>query len=281
MLQKLKHKETINKLMQPPKKEIKYPHLQLFSPNTLHEVNVLYLPNDKGYKYVISLIDCYNGLCKVLPMKTLKMSDIIEKLELMYKTPLLKYPNCIQADNQFNIKEFKDWCDSHNINYKASEPGNHRQNAFVERLNQTLGKYIGEIQLNAELETNKPSFAWTKYLPEIENELNNNKLHHMSKDFHIKEPNLQNDIIINKNNNYVIENGTKVRLKMESEAESLQGEKLFGKARANDIKWHFKPIYEVVDSFFVPNDPILYKIKNTETQKVKKALYVAERLQII
>ena len=84
----LKNKEELNVLFKQPTKERKYPSLKIFNKNMFHEIDVLYLPysqhnqsNKSPYKYLLTVIDVYNGLCDARPLKTNSMNEIIENLD--------------------------------------------------------------------------------------------------------------------------------------------------------------------------------------------------------
>ena len=203
------------------------------------------------------------------------MKNIISKLEDMYNTTkFFEIPQIIQCDNGFDTEMFRKWCNDNDIHLKISDPYNHRANAYVERLNQSIGNYINQIQEDIELETGKTNSEWIEYLPDIIKEIN---------DKHIKTLNktpekIPDEIVINKNNNYVIENDTKVRMKLENPI-SLQGKKLHGNFRKTDIRWS-PEIYTIVEHYWILGNPILYQIKDSKG-KILKNLYVTERLQII
>lgn len=117
----LKNKEELNVLFKQPIKERKYPSLKIFNKNMFHEIDVLYLPysqhnqsNKSPYKYLLTVIDVHNGLCDARPLKTNSMSEIIENLDNIYtKSKYLERPDTIQGDNQFNNKQFRDFCNGY------------------------------------------------------------------------------------------------------------------------------------------------------------------------
>lgn len=282
MLRHLKNKELIKQLYKKPPQEKTYPHIQILAPNILQEIDVLYLQEDpKGFKYLLTIIDVHNSLCGAYALKTLTMKEIIPKLQEIYDNSMyLSYPRCLQGDSEFNTREMKKWCKDRDINLKITEPGESRQNAHIERLNQTLGELLWVIEVDAEIESGKPNTEWHKYYKDLINELNERRAKQLDKNYQRPEREMKDEPIIDKNNNYIIENGTKVRMKLEY-PETIHGEKLNGVFRKTDHRWRYTPTYEVVESYLMPNNPILYKIKNTKTGKILREKYTAQRLQII
>ena len=81
------------------------------------------------------------------------MDEIIKNLNDIYKkSKYLERPKTIQGDNQFDNKKFRDFCNGYvdgrlntrlqKIKIKISIPFRHRQQAHIERLNQTIGQMV-------------------------------------------------------------------------------------------------------------------------------------------
>jgi transposase InsO family protein len=275
------HSNDLDKLHQKPLEEIDLPSYKILKPNVMHQVDVLYLPDDNGRKYLLTLIDVHNSLCSGRALERMDMNYILGSLDDMYeKSPYFEYPNCIQADSQFKTNEMKKWCKFRNINLKIIEPNNHRQNASIERLNQTLGKWIWFIQEKKEIETGKVNTKWLHIYKKIINFLNENRLKQLNKNYERKIE-IKDKILLNKNNNKILMKGTKVRLRLEK-PESIQGVKYKNdKFRATDIHWQVKPLYEIMESYLILGSPPMYRIKEVNSGKIFRGLVPYERLQVI
>lgn len=276
----LKNKEAVKQLYEKPKKELVYPHLNIIEPNYLQEIDILYLPDDDGFKYLLTIIDVHNSLCDGRALKNMLSETIIRALDDIYdKQMYLQYPKVLQGDNQFTL--LKKWCKEHNIILKITEAYRQRQNAHVERLNQQVAYFLWKKQIDNEITSGNVNREWQKYYREIIDYLNHKRLKYLDKDLRRKNVDDENKPpIFDKNNNYMIENGTKVRLMLDK-PENLFGKKLQGTFRKTDIRWKVSPIYEIVEQYIYPNNPIMYQIKEVDSGKVIKALYTAEQLQII
>ena len=275
MIRHLLSKDTKD-IYKQPKKEINYPSIQVPDVGWLHEIDILHLPNDDGFKYLLTAIDVYDSSCDAIALKTMDMPTVIHAMNTMYENSMsLVQPKLIQADQQFDNKYFKDWCDENEINYKFTLTNRHRQNAHVERLNKTLGTWIWEIQVNKELETNEENTEWHRIYRKLIDILNTE---HRKR----KHKELPDKIIINKNNNKLIAPETKVRLVIQKdEAQDVRGNKLHGTLRSGDHKWHVSPIYQVIAPILIPNQPPLYQIKNMKTGRIVNTSFTAEQLQVI
>lgn len=76
------------------------PHYDVRYPNQEQQLDVLYLPNDNGFKYLLTLIDCHNGLCDARALAKLEMDHILQALDDIYDTSMyLSYPTQLDVDH--------------------------------------------------------------------------------------------------------------------------------------------------------------------------------------
>lgn len=280
MLSNVKNRNLIHQLYQKPHPIEVYPTWEINRPNYFHQIDVLYFTNDHGFKYILTCIDLHNSLCGAVPLKKLTIEYLITQLESLYqKSDYLKYPEVLQADNQFSKAPFRKWCQKNNIYLKITEPYEHRQQAHVERLNQTLGKVLWKLQVDQELETNKPYTLWVQWLDPLIEEINQKRMRLLT-------PWHQRQLPVHQRSSTPIVNpkvpildvGTKVRLALR-QPEDLQGNKLTGTFRATDPRWGLHPVYEIEEFILQPNQPVMYRIKNAENGHPFNHLVVREDLQ--
>jgi hypothetical protein len=257
-----------------PKVEHNYPSVDVPEIGWQQELDILHLPNDKGYKYLLCIVDVFDGSCDAIKLKTLEKSHMMHALTHLYENSMyLQTPKLLQADNEFNCNEFKNWCDENKINYKFTVPNRHRQNAHIERLCQTLGTWIWKLQVEKEIKTKKINTEWIDVYPELIKILNSNK-----------KPNEQkpDKILINKNNNSIIAPNTKVRVMIQKdEPQDIRGNQLHGVLRAVDHKWKYEPTYTMLYPVLKSGQPPLYRIRNDKTNREVDAYYTREQLQVI
>ena len=292
----LKNKEDLDILYKQPTKERIYPNLKVFNKNVFHEIDVLYLPysqhnqsKSSPYKYLLTLIDVHNGLCDARPLKSNSMDEIIKNLNDIYKkSKYLERPKTIQGDNQFDNKKFRDFCNGYvdgrlntrlqKIKIKISIPYRHRQQAHIERLNQTIGQMVFLYQTDKELKTNKPYTEWHEHIKTIIDFINEYKLRDLNKNYE-KEIKINSEFVFNKKTKYTIREGTRVKILLDT-PQTVYGDKLPGKHRKSDIYWSVDD-YIVLNCVMLPGNPPLYKVKNIKTGDIPDTLYTNEQLQII
>jgi len=276
------NQQLIDQLYKASKKERIFPSYKnsILSPNYLHQADVLYLPEDpSGHKYLLTVIDVHNSLAGAYPLKNMNSSSIIDGFENIYGSNLLSYPKVLQVDNQFDNKIIRKWTQDRVIRLKVNLPYRHRQNAYVERLNQKLGEILFKVMLDREITTGIQNKEWVRYYRTIIDYHNNRIIPTLTPQRRRPLRNQEDTAIkFSRDSNYIIRNGTIVRRLLDSPVEYL-GNRLHGKFRKTDIRWS-KEHYRVIGSIMVPGNPPLYKIVDADDQPVR-ALFTNEQLQIV
>lgn len=265
---------TTTKLYKQPKKQ------KLFGKNYLpesgfhHQIDILYLPNDNGFKYLLNVIDLFDSRCDAIALKQQGMENLVQALQHLYDNSMnIVKPKLIQADQQFNNNYFKDWCNENDINYKFSDTNNHLAMSHVERLNKTLGTWLHQLQVEKEAQTGEVNTEWRKDYPKLIEIINNKNKTKKRKPFN-------DNIKLNNTNNSLIMNGTDVRLAIpKDEPQNYFGQRLKGTLRSGDIKWS-REIYQVISVIFIPSNPPLYKLRKANG-KIMGRLVSRERLQVV
>jgi len=288
-----RQKSDFKKMYLKPEKETSFSHLEILAPNIYHQVDILYLPKDKsGENKCIILIDVYNGICEALPLPNsgeIREFDwdknIIPTIERMYeKSKYLYYPRCISADNQFNNKYFLKWCSVNKINFKKTQSGVHTQLSNINNLCRTIGRLLWQMQIKLELKTGKSNSEWVENLPKIIDILNNHSIekNKLNKDG-IKNAEKKTDFDTTPkidNQKPILMVGTRVRIALTHPIDFVTGKQLSGAFRSTDFRWT-KKIYVITDYKLIDNNPVLYKLKEENTDKIFNSLLPRERLQIV
>ena len=112
-----------------------------------------------SYKYILVVIDVYSryAACKALTNRSMK--TICEASKEIFEE--MGIPKNLNTDNEFNKKEFNQYCDKNNIKRYYSQPDEQNKNALAERLNYTIAR-----RLNIWREGSKDR-DWPKILPKI------------------------------------------------------------------------------------------------------------------
>lgn len=120
-----------------------------------------------------------------------------------------------------------------------SEPNEHRQMAFVERLNQTLGQRLWKIQVDQEIETGHPVRTWRRWYRGIIDDLNQKRLKKLDpKTLAIKDPPPQPSTPLF-DGKPLLKVGKQVRLAI-NHPETVHGQHLTGTFRKTDPRYRYK-----------------------------------------
>lgn len=279
----------VDNLLKTPKKDNRAntPKTQVSIPNFSQQADLLYLPNDRGYKYALVVVDLGSKLIDAVPLKTKKPSGILEGFKTIYKRGVLNKPVQLELDNGSEFKGvFKQWADKNGINLWYKKPGRHRQQAVVERANQLLGNAIHKRMLSEEVLTNKHAVAWVSVLPDFVKELNIARRD--SIDFlqcerrsQRKQRKSSDNLQCSGDSCILLEEGTKVRVQLDNPIDYVTRNKVQGRFRSADIKWD-PTIRTIVSVILKPNQPPLYLLNSLNESKPYESIgYTKNQLQVV
>lgn len=281
MIKHLLNNETRELYQEPPKIET-YGKDTMPSPNFEHQMDILYLPVDKTtkkpLKYLLLVVDPYNGLCDGHALVDLKMETVIHAVEDLYDNAMyLMKPRCIKTDNEFNNTEWKEWCDEKGIKYIFANKGRHRELASINRLCQIIGKWIWELQVNEEIKSGHVYTNWVPWYKELIEILNKKNMKKLNDEYVLKKPpKVLDKPIIDDNNKTILMPDTKVRVMIpKDKPEDVRGKKQQGHMRSADIKFKNK-VDEVEAPVLIPNNPPLYKLKHEKGLHHREELFVTK-----
>ena len=148
-------------------KKIEMPSIQAILPNVVQQADLLYLPNDDGFKYCLTLVDVGSRLFDAVPLKDRTSKAVLDGFKILYKQRVLHLPaRTIQFDSGTEFKDkVKKYFEEQGINIRVSQTGRHRQQALIEARNLTLGKALMMRMSAEELITHEPSRDWVEFLP--------------------------------------------------------------------------------------------------------------------
>lgn len=244
--------------------------------NWSHQADLLFLPNDGGYRYALVIADIGTRLCDAEPLKTKDSDAIIAAFKAIYGRKILKMPENITVDSGSEFKGYvKQYLEKNGVAVKTAKVGRHRQVAIVEKRNQFIGTLIHKIQKMVEVDTGNVTSEWINILPEIIKTIN--------KHYEIK--NVPKEDILNPpppigNLDNLLKEGTRVRVMLE-EPHDISGVKLHGKFRSGDIRWD--PKERIVKQVSIkPGSPVLYILDGTfGKNKLEPIGYTRNQIQVI
>lgn len=118
-----------------------------------------YSRQNRGYNYILNIIDCFSKFLFSIPLKTKKKFEVIHEFKKIFNH---RKPKKIRTDrgNEFNNIAFKKFCNKNNIIYFTTQNSTIKC-AMVERVNRTLKNRIFRFM------THKGTKKYIDVLPDI------------------------------------------------------------------------------------------------------------------
>lgn len=273
----LKKQELHNLFKRPTKdKNVNSPKYdQTYGKDVDHQADLLFLPNDNGYKYALVVTDVGTRLSDAEPLKTKNTEEVLKAFKTIYSRGILSVPQYITVDSGSEFKSqvaqyFKD----NDIVYKVAKPDRHRQIAVVERTNQYLAKVIFRRMYAQEILTGETSREWVDDLPYFIKMINVKRKQ--------KPPKPSFDYKCTGDSCNILEVGTKVRPLLDAPIDSVTDKKLHGKFRITDPKWN-PEIRTIKQIRMLPGNPVLYLLNDPKNiDKVDyQTGYTKNQLQVV
>ena len=277
-------KETLNKqelylLYKRPKKDKgeNVPHFDnVYAKDVDHQADLLFLPNDDGYKYALVVTDVATRISDAVPLRSKNAKEVMKGFKKIYERGLLKLPNTIRTDPGSEFKgEVKKYFDKNGVYIKYGKAGRSRQLAVVEKTNQLLGNLLLKRMQAQELLTGERSNEWVDDLPKaikIINKKRKKKPPKVSYDTFDCEGDACNLLAI----------GTKVRPILDKPIDYVSGKRVHGKFRGADIKWD--PEVRIIKNILLlPDQPPLYQLNDkNDIDKIDQSVaYTKNQLQVV
>ena len=229
------------------------PTFQVYKEGIYSQADLLFLPSNFGYKYLLVVVDNHSKKCDAEPIKQKDSDTVVKAFKKIYARGILLMPKVITTDAG---SEFKSSCNTYfednKIHHISAPTNRHRMVGLVERKNQIIGTVLNQIMAQEELDTNKVNRNWVKYLPELIKEINLSLPKPLTEEKY-------DDPIFTQGNRNIIPEGTKVRTKLDAPEDIATGKRLGGKFRDGDIKWS-RDVKEVKQIILQPSQPPLYLV---------------------
>jgi transposase InsO family protein len=157
-------------------RKIQRPHFSIYKPNEAHQADLIFLPNDNGYKYALTVIDVASRFKAARALKSKNSVDVAAAFSDIYAEGRLVFPHKLMTDPG---KEFqgavKALMDKNGTKIRYGRVNIHRDQALVERFNRTLAVKLFTYQTAKELKLQSGQYnrEWAKRLAPIVESLNN------------------------------------------------------------------------------------------------------------
>jgi hypothetical protein len=272
-----KNKDELINLYKKPKKDSykNTPHIQVLLPNVVQQADLLFLPNDNGYRYALVVVDAGSRLVDAEPIKNKDSESVLKAFKKIYERKILKIPERLEVDpgQEFRGK-VADYFDSKKVLIRYGKPGRHRMQALAETANYIIGTILHMRMTGQELLTGDKSVEWIEDLPRIVAAINKRRKKYKPKVISDK-PVCEGDSC------KLLSKGTKVRVMLDQPMDLLTRKKLPGKFRSGDIRWD-PEIRTIVDIIIKPGYPPLYLLNSKKKgEEYESVAYTKNQLQVV
>jgi transposase InsO family protein len=261
------HFETVRKGM-----EGKY---DILMPKTVYQADLMVMPFDNNYKYLLTIIDVATGKADAQPIVSKSSGTIKRAFDVIFGRGIIQ-PKMLYLDrgSEFWNEEVQQYMKSKDIIMRDTRVGRKNQNAVIENFNGVVGKVLMGVQSVKEIETGKRNKKWSADVPKLIEGYNEEKDKH-------KEPTIQQKLIdentkpikeLAKEN--ILKEGTKVYLIEEYAKDVITKKRLHGKFRHGDLRYS-TIIHEISKTVMNPNQPIRYMIKG-----IKNASFLRHEIKL-
>jgi hypothetical protein len=266
-----KENNVVKNLTKTPKREPQKVMPRIYAPkkDVSHQADLLHLPNDKGYKYLLVVVDTATSMVDAEPLKSKDSDEVKKAMAKIYKRRYLNIPLRLEVDLGSEFKgDFKKYFDKL-LNIVTKVAGRHRQQALVETKNYQIGKNLNTRMLVEEVNNGIESRSWVDIIPKVI-KLMNYYLVHEARD---TDPNAP--VRANKFSSKLLDVGTRVRIQLDNPQSYVDDKKLHGSFRAGDIRWS-KTIHKITQIYLRPAQPPMYQIDNDTN-----VAYTKYQLQVV
>jgi hypothetical protein len=166
-------KDIVHELHKPARSNFKRRRVIVKGLNDLFQADLVemipYAKENKGYRYILVVIDVFSKYVWALPVKSKSGPDVTSAMSKIFTMSKTRIPRNVQTDlgKEFYNKSFKLLMDRYNINHYSTFSS--KKCSVVERVNRTL-KNIMWREFNIQ-----GSYKWLQLLPQIVEKYNSTK----------------------------------------------------------------------------------------------------------
>ena len=259
-------KQALWQIYLPAPSHIPRPKFDVWTPNAVHQADLLFLPHDKLprgrklYKYALTVVHVASRYKAAEPLTSKESDEVAKAFQKIYRHGPLKWPQMLQVDpgREF-MGAVSKAMDNNKTTIRRGRVNIHRDQAIVERFNRTLAERLfgHQYAIEMNLSSGQRSTEWVKRLPEVVSALNNEvtRLTGKKPSQAIKEK----AVSTKPSTSYLRPVGVKEKTSPRVHVRYLYqpGELEGGGRRATDPIWSLK-VYNIERVVTTPNEPVVY-----------------------
>lgn len=247
------------KLFQAPVRPQREGKFMVFQ-STSFQADVIYMPPDGEYNYILDVVDISTRAIDAEPMKGRSSMDVIQAFEAIFKRRYISLVNMVylytDAGTEFCNDEFDTYMKQIDVLHRVTRVGRKNQMSIVEYFNGVITKVLGTKMGVHEMRFEERG-EWKRYLPAVIESMNQNK----------KEPRkifefFQNPII--KPSDMDLKEGDWVHLKLEEPRDTITDEKYNAKKFRNGDLRYSREIHQIDKVLIMNNQPVRFILKGVK-----------------
>ena len=164
-------RQSVYQVYKAKPKRIKFPHYTQDQPNHTHQIDLVPLPTDNGYKMALTVVDIASRYKEAEPLKKKTAFNTTNAILRIYERSPLNFPKLIMCDKGREFMgEFSTLMKERGTRIERSF--NKKKVAFVERFNRTLAERVFAHQYAKEISEGKTNREWVEGLPAFVRSIN-------------------------------------------------------------------------------------------------------------
>ena len=270
--QKKLEKNVVDDLLKPPSKDKgpNMPHFDVLQKNATHQADLLFMPTDKGYKYILAVVDNATRALDAEPLKGKTNKIVLKAMQRIYKRKWLNTPSILEVDSGTEFKgSFSAYFKNKHVFVRVARTGRHRQQGMVEALNNMLSKALNRAMAAVEERDGIQSNKWVSNLPHLVKILNKKQTRKE------KDPVKSGLPTCAGKSCDMLTVGTKVRVVLDFPVMNVANTRVIGKFRQGDRRWERK-VRSITHLSLRPDQPPMYMVSGIE-----KTAYTKNQLQVV
>lgn len=241
---------------------------QTFKKHMVYQADLVYMPEDQGYKYLLVIVDIASKEMDAEPLQDRRGEDVVNGMESILQRKLIKkedmYYLYTDPGSEFKNQVFANWCERLGVIHRTTKTARKDQMAVVESMNYKLTKVLGVRMTIQQLE--ESDIKWVDKVRNLVGAVNEHTDHSGKKiETFFKDPQI-------KKNEKIYKEGDLVHVPLDQPKGATDGKRMHGKFRNGDLRYEKEP-RKIERVLIHPNQPVRYLVEG-----IKNASYLGADL---
>lgn len=243
--------------------------------DVIHQADVLYMPNDKGYRYLLVVADIGTREVDAEPLTTRDSKHIIQGFEKIYRRSVLNKPRAVMhtdPGSEFKNAEVRRYLTKKlGVFHRVGAINRHQQQSVVEAKNSRLAYLLFEGSSLENLAHGNADIDWADDVPDVI------KIMNEANTFKRQEPEDSAPPRATGKSRELLQVGDRVRVASDYPKQWGDDKRATGRHRVTDPRWEHE-VRTVTQVILTPNRPPMYLVSGiTNTSYTKNQLQVVGR----